>query len=368
MNTVTIPIEKKAQRIGKTTVSGGGNAVVPIGDTVAARDYTAAKGYSGIVDWDGERVIVGGNPITPKLVKNGVAYVNQNELDGVISDFEKRNGIVDYSVIADRYDKKYGRAIDTLLDDLNNREGFSYKPDDDPVYKAYKEQYERLANDAYRKTLNDNNTSAAGASGAVLAEAMANRDGYLKELTDIIPELAREAYERYSSENENMRDNLESLTEIANSYYDRMYTASEDSAENAVKAGESEREEKQRWTENELNEEKMRGENARNEKKDAYEFAQITAELEKAAAELLYYPQEMDLKLENARLENEDNALENAASRGFFTAADEKSLPWLKSFRTYNGYGIDPHTAIAALEYDKAYSKQKATQTAKMGL
>ncbi len=42
-------------------------------------------------------------------------------------------------------------------------------------------------------------------------------------------------------------------------------------------------------------------------------------------------------------------------------------MPWLGEFKTETGYSIEPEAAVAALEYDKAYAKQRGTINAKLG-
>lgn len=374
MSEVIVPIEKKAKKIGNTTVSGGGDAVVQGSSDkkssllVGARDYTSSKGYSGIVDWDGENVLVGGTAVKPEYVTNGIAYVNKSNIDNALSDFEERNGIIGNDKVLDLYNKKYDNKISDALKKVTNRESFSYDPDDDPVYNAYKEKYERLAEDAYRRVLNDNNTSVTGASGAVLSEALASRDEYLKELSDMIPELAENAYDRYSGETQRLENNLKLISDVADSYYDKVYKSNRDAIDDVTLAGERERAEKQRWIENERTDTNDRLEYERNLINDAYDHSLISAELSKLAAELSYYPRKTESELESTRLKNEETALDNAVTRGFFVETDERSLPWLAEFKTNTGYSINPQTALAAFEYNKSYSKQRGTINAKLGL
>ncbi len=275
MAEITVPIEKTAKKYGKTTVSGGGEVVTKKKEQelVGVRDYVTSKGYSGAVDWDGENVLVGGKAIKPEHITNGVAYVSKSDADSAIADFENSNGIIGNSGVVKKYEKKYGDEVSGSLRKLTERDAFSYAPESDPAYLAYKEEYEALAEEAYRRVLNDNNTSVTGASGAVLSEALASRDGYLKELSELIPELQQNAYERYVGETERLRDNLESVNDVADSYYDKLYDSNRDAVDDAVKAGEAEREEKQRWIDNAREDE----ENARAAALDAYELEMLAA-------------------------------------------------------------------------------------------
>ena len=174
MKKITKPIDsKKGTTVGKTHVNGEGMVeVVYPEDTVAVRDYVAGRGYSGAVDWDGDSPTVGGNPITPEYVENGVAYVKREDADKAIANMESRAGIIGMDGAEKARQEKYGESEDKALKKVTDREDFSYDADKDPAFQAYREIYEDLAEKAYRKVLNDNNTSVTGASNVVLSEAM----------------------------------------------------------------------------------------------------------------------------------------------------------------------------------------------------
>lgn len=166
-------IGKNSEKIGDTTVTGDGAIVKVIGkdsDTVAVRDYVSGKGYSGIVNWDGEKPTVAGVRIEPTEVKDGIAFAKKEDIDSVLTNMEKNSGIKNAQ---ESRDSKYGIIENKVLDSVLNRKEFTYDPESDVVYQAYKKQYEREAKHALRKILNDNNSSVATASGAVLSEAIA---------------------------------------------------------------------------------------------------------------------------------------------------------------------------------------------------
>ena len=311
-------IGKKSERVGKTTVSGEGTYVDKNGsdDAVAVRDYVSGRGYGGIVDWDGERVTVGGRSIEPLFVENGKAYVNRADADKAISLMEEDNGISGSMGAENKRREKYGEMEDKALSDFVNQKPFSYDHTTDPRFKAYKEQYERNAEYAMRRILNDNNTSITGATGAVLSDAMAAQYEELRKIADVIPTLYDDAYEAYRDESERLRDNVEGISEVADAYFQRLYNSQRDAYENIVNAGESERKEKQRWVDNE-----------RNEVYDTYENALKDIDIKKGNTELLYYGDSLESDIIKNAVSSEKTALSNAISRGFFIREDEAAMP-----------------------------------------
>ncbi|MGN0182180.1 MAG: hypothetical protein ACI4DP_07215 [Candidatus Ornithomonoglobus sp.] len=340
---------------------------------VGIRDYTVSRGYGNIVDWDGENATVAGVPIKPDYVKDGTAYAPQSKVESAISAMEKRNNIKGSDEIMSAYEKKYGASLDSAMNALLEREGFSYDPEQDPAYLAYREQYLREAEAAYRKVLNNNDSSAQNASGAVLSEALADRDLYLRKLAEMIPTLEENAYKRYTGETDRLRGNLSDLKELASDYYDRLYTADRDAIGDVNAAAAAESEEKQRWVENARIDEQNRLTNERNAANDAYQHMLDSQEIAKNNIDLQYYP---DLKYEELRgiqAKNNQIAVEdtmtNAKARGFFVSADEIALPWLSDYRGKDGgYTITPWLAEVKQEYDTAHAKSLAEFWGKAGV
>ena len=388
------PDKDKSVKIGDTIVTANGGHVMTGIDTynkyladnpaqggaspkktnVAVRDYVSGSGLSGITDWDGESVMVGGFRLTPEYVTNGVAYVDKDTMDSTIAAVKERNGIIGNKAVIDAVDDKYGARIEKALNDILNRKPFSYDPETAPAYAAYRSMYEREGEAAYRRVLNDNNTSVTGASGAVLAEAIAGRNDYLKKAADMIPELEKNAYSRYIGEGDRLTSALKSIADTADSYYKRIYTANRDSYNDLINAAKAEADEKQRWSDNARNArldkaaaEQRAIENERNAINDSYQNAQRAADTAKKNIELEYYPQQLEseIRMNNAR--SEGYVIDNAISRGFFTRYDEAALPWLAAYRAGFGYSINPQLAAAAYEYDKQHAKKRGDIDAILG-
>ncbi len=359
MRTITKEIDKKnGTTVGRTTLTGEGTVkVIYPDDLVAVRDYVAGRGYSGAVDWDGTSPTIGGEAITPQYIENGTAYVKKEDADNAISRMEKRAGVIGMDGAEKAREEKYGEAENKALDKVKNREEFSYDTEKDPAFNAYRDIYEEMAEKAFRRVLNDNNTSVTGASSAVLSEAIEAQHNELRKIAEMVPELYENAYDRYIDEADMDRKNLDAITSLADSFYDRLYNQNLDATDRLVKAGENEREEKQRWVDN-----------ARDESDAYYDNALDEIEIKKGNMELENYQETLKNKLNADTTANESRAMENAINRGFFIESDEASMPWLKEFKNPDGkYSISPDMASLAYEYQVYHTRERAKINAKMG-
>lgn len=352
MKTITKQIDKKnGTTVGRTKLTGEGTVkIIYPDDLVAVRDYVSGKGYSGAVDWDGKSPTIGGQAITPQYIENGTAYVKKSDADRAIKDMETRAGIIGMDGAEKLREEKYGKSEKEALNKVTDREEFSYDTEDDPAFKTYRDIYEEEAEKAYRRVLNDNNTSVTGASNVVLAEAMEAQYAELRKLAQMVPELYENAYDRYLDEGEANRKDLETITKLADGFYERMYEQNLDATDRLNDAGKAEREEKQRWWENAQDEKKAYYDNAKNE------------------IELANYEETVRNELNADATQNESRAMENAKNRGFFIESDEASMPWLKEYRTEDGeYSISPQMAALAYEYQVYHTRERAKINAKMG-
>lgn len=105
---------------------------------------------------------------------------------------------------APEYEDKYGGKIDELMGAMQNRGDFSYNAESDPSYQAYRKQYLREGQRAAQNTMAQASAMTGGrpSSYAVTAAAQA-QNNYNAQLTDKIPELYNQAYNRYIQEFQN---------------------------------------------------------------------------------------------------------------------------------------------------------------------
>ena len=111
--------------------------------------------------------------------------------------------------------------IDALLNEILNRDDFSYDAASDPLYQQYANMYRREGDRAMRETLAE---AAAGAGGmntyAITAAQQAN-NYYNSQLNDKIPELYQLAYSMYLNDKESKMQDLGILQDMDESQYNR---------------------------------------------------------------------------------------------------------------------------------------------------
>lgn len=102
---------------------------------------------------------------------------------------------------APSFTSRYDGQINTLLDQIMNREDFSYDAETDPLFGQYRKEYTREGKRATADAL----AEAAAASGGIpssYASTAAGQAGnyYASQLTDKIPELYQLAFQKYMNE------------------------------------------------------------------------------------------------------------------------------------------------------------------------
>ena len=149
-----------------------------------------------------------------------------------------------------RSSSDYDALINSALKKITEREPFEYDAQADADYTEYREQLRAAAESAYRRILNENNTSVFGASGAVLAEATAGRNAALERIPAAAEQFYERAYTRYTDETKRLRDGLSDITGLADSAYKRMREADNDEYTRARLARQDLYKEEQRQFEN----------------------------------------------------------------------------------------------------------------------
>lgn len=119
------------------------------------------------------------------------------------------------------YQSKYDPRIDALLNEILNRDDFSYDAMNDPLYQQYAAMYQRNGDRAMKETMAE---AAAGAGGmntyAITAAQQAN-SYYNSQLNDKIPQLYQLAYEMYLQDKESKVQDLGLLQNMDATQYAR---------------------------------------------------------------------------------------------------------------------------------------------------
>ncbi len=210
---------------------GTSNPVVRVSDA-----YSAAAGKYGLLadalTYGNGTVSIGGNPLDILYIDDeGKAWARQNSVENLTKDYAGAVGVTSPTALAKRYEEKYLVDAQNLSNRLANQEAFSYNPDEDPVYLAYRERYLREGARAGQDAMANYASLTGGYANSAAATAAAQtQQYYTKQLTDAIPELANMAYERYIKKYQ---------TDL--SLLDRMINLYDTAYENAEKANQAQR-------------------------------------------------------------------------------------------------------------------------------
>ena len=103
------------------------------------------------------------------------------------------------------YQSQYQGNISALMNQINNREKFSYDLNGDALYQQYKDQYINQGRMAMMDTMGQAAalTGGYGNSYAASAGNQAYQES-LKQLNDIVPDLYRLALDKYNSEGQDL--------------------------------------------------------------------------------------------------------------------------------------------------------------------
>lgn len=118
------------------------------------------------------------------------------------------------------YKSQYQGQLESLYNQVMNREPFTFDLNGDALYSQYKDKYTQLGQQAMMDTMGQAAamTGGYGNSYAQTAGQQAYQN-YLTQLNDIVPDLYQEAYDRYKTAGEELRDNLNLTQSLENDAY-----------------------------------------------------------------------------------------------------------------------------------------------------
>ena len=282
------------------------NPVVRVSDAYAAAVGEYGLGSGGLSYGNGT-VSIGGEPLNTMYIDDsGKAWARQQDVYDLAMQYVNRTGTESPNSLAERYASEYLSDINDSLDALRNREEFSYNPDDDPVYLAYRNKYLLEGDRAGRNAMADYSALTGGYanSAAVTAGAMANQY-YAQQLTNVIPELAEQAYQRYYDDYMADIDVLDRMIDLYDKAYSNAAEANRQTANNVNYSAESVVERDNAAYDRELAE----SERYWNEKLSGQEYE--TGELENYWTDILNTQKaaEGDLKNKGYMLDNEEQSI-----------------------------------------------------------
>lgn len=123
---------------------------------------------------------------------------------------------------APTYNDQYSARIDELLNQILNRDSFSYNAQEDELFKQYQDQYTREGERAMKDTLGQMAARTGGlASSYATSAAMQQNNYYMQQLSDKIPELYQLAYQMYLDDIDLQVQDLGLLQNASETSYDR---------------------------------------------------------------------------------------------------------------------------------------------------
>ena len=116
----------------------------------------------------------------------------------------------------------YKSQISSALDELSNREQFSYNPDGDALYRQYKDSYINSGKRAMQDTVGQASALTGGYANSYAQTAGQQAyNNQIQKLNDIVPELYKLAYTKYTDETKDLYNRLSALSDADQTEYDR---------------------------------------------------------------------------------------------------------------------------------------------------
>lgn len=120
------------------------------------------------------------------------------------------------------YQSGFAAQLEALYQEISGRPGFSYDPAADAAFQSYAAQYARQGQAAMRDTLGQA-AHLTGGYGSSYAQSAAQQSyqQYLRQLSDVLPQLQSAAYSRYRDAGEALLDRYKLLQGQDNAEYSR---------------------------------------------------------------------------------------------------------------------------------------------------
>ena len=148
---------------------------------------------------------------------------SQAMLDYIYAGMENAAATPTYSYDASKptYANQNQSRIDAMLNQILNRDAFSYNAESDPLYQQYAAMYQREGNRAMNDTLAAAASTAGGMNSYAVTAAQQANNYYSSQLNDKIPELYQLAYEMYLQDIDNQVRDLGLLQQMDETQYGR---------------------------------------------------------------------------------------------------------------------------------------------------
>ena len=201
---------------------------------VSATDYAANNtGIDHLVSWRDGYVSVGGELVKPATVVNGKAMIEQSVMDSILAQYKEENDVYSPNEIYAQWNEKYNASIQKALNEVLSYKPWSYDPNQDPAYLAYRDAYQREGNRAYQNSFGAMAANTAGyANSAAYTAGGQQLNYYMDQLNDRIPQLMQEDYARYQSNYQMRLNALQSVLDVSDSDFEKMMGANSQTLQN----------------------------------------------------------------------------------------------------------------------------------------
>ena len=197
----------------------------------AAEMIRQQAGYSGGTDGSEYNKLntTVGAPTFSFDLNSQPTYTSQysTRIDQMLNELLNRDNF-SYDVAAPTYTDNYTGRINDLMGQIENRDPFSYEAAADPLYQQYQTQYQREGNRSMNDTLAAAASNAGGMNSYAVTAAQQANDYYATKLNDKIPELAQLAYEMYMQDFDQDVTELNLLRGLGETEYNRYRDAYND--------------------------------------------------------------------------------------------------------------------------------------------
>ncbi len=118
------------------------------------------------------------------------------------------------------YAGSYDEQLNTIYQQILNRDKFSYDLNSDMLYQQYKDQYTNMGRLAMKDTMGQA-AALTGGYGSSYGQSVGQQqyDAYLQQLNDVVPELYGMAYDQYQQEGDDLYQQYAMTGDMADDEY-----------------------------------------------------------------------------------------------------------------------------------------------------
>lgn len=193
----------------------------------AVKDYQTKNGLQvdGIAGNETWGKLSGGTPSTVSSSQAGAADMSFSYGDYQQSDTVQQAYALLQQQMGSKpgaYQSQYQNQIGALIDQITNRDKFSYDLNADALYQQYADQYMQKGKLAMMDTMGQAQAMTGG-YGNSYAQSVGQQayQGYLQQLNEVVPELYQMAYDRYNQEGQDLLNQYSLLANQDDTDYGR---------------------------------------------------------------------------------------------------------------------------------------------------